>query len=63
MLDVDQGDCLLLISDKKIALVDTGGIKDRFGNNKSSITDNVITFLKSLGIKKIDYLFLTHGEV
>ncbi len=62
MLDVDQGDCLLLISDKKIALVDTGGIKDRFGNNKSSITDNVITFLKSLGIKKIDYLFLTHGD-
>lgn len=63
MIDVNQGDCLLLISDKKIALVDTGGIKDRFGNNKSSMIDNVITFLKSLGIKKIDYLFLTHGEV
>lgn len=57
-LDIGQGDCTLLVSpyQKEVIMIDTGG------NYFYSVSDNVIIFLKSLGIKKIDLLILTHGD-
>ncbi len=57
MLDVGQGDSLLLRLKDKIVLIDTGG------NYNYELSDNIIIpYLKSEGIKKIDYLILTHGD-
>lgn len=57
-LDVSQGDSMLYITknQKKVYMFDTGGIQNK------SISDNSLTYLKSLGINKIDYLILTHGD-
>ena len=58
-LDVGQGDSTLLELNNKNVLIDTGGIV----NNKTSLVLNkTIPYLKSLGIKKIDYAVLTHGD-
>ena len=57
-LDVKQGDSILL-NLKKTTLIDTGGIK----NSNTSITKEKTTpYLKSLGIKKLNTLILTHGD-
>ena len=57
-LDVKQGDSILLNIDKTI-LIDTGGTN----NNTSSLAKNkTIPYLKSLGIKELDFLILTHGD-
>ena len=57
-LDVSQGDSMLYITknQSKVYMFDTGGIRNR------SISDNSLMYLKSLGISKIDYLILTHGD-
>ena len=57
-LDVSQGDSMLYITknQSKIYMFDTGGIRNR------SVSDNTLMYLKSLGISKIDYLILTHGD-
>ena len=57
ILDIGQGDSLLLkIKDKSI-LIDTGG------KYNYDLSNNIILpYLKSEGIKKIDYLILTHGD-
>ena len=59
-LDVSQGDSNLFLSphQKEIILIDTGG--NQFSNNK--ISDNIMLFLKSMGIGKIHSLILTHGD-
>lgn len=64
-LDVGQGDSVLLRSSnsKDVILIDTGGqvtFKDRIIDYH--ISQNTITYLYSLGIDKIDYLILTHGD-
>ena len=58
-LDVGQGDATLLITRKRrdVVLIDTGGL-----NTDYFVSDNYISYLKSLGIKKIDTLILTHGD-
>ena len=57
MLDIGQGDSILLKLKNKNILIDTGG------NYDYNLSDNVIIpYLKSKGIKKIDYLILTHGD-
>ncbi len=58
MIDVGQGDSILLHSSKYDALIDTGG---KLQNSNISKT-TLIPLFKSLGIRKIDYLFLTHGD-
>jgi competence protein ComEC len=59
MIDVGQGDSFLLHSGKYNILVDTGGVS--YGD--SNIASNtLIPLFKSLGIRKIDYLFLSHGD-
>jgi len=57
-LDVKQGDSILLNINKTI-LIDTGGIRN---SNFSIVKGSTIPYLKSLGIKKINYLILTHGD-
>ena len=69
-LDVGQGDCILLISphQKDVIMIDTGGKitydKEEWeiSNKSYNLSDNTIKFLKSLGITKIDYLIITHGD-
>ena len=69
-LDVGQGDCTLLISphQKDVIMIDTGGKitydKEEWeiSNKSYNLSDNTIKFLKSLGITKIDYLIITHGD-
>ncbi len=70
-LDVNQGDSILIITPhlKSTVLIDTGGkIKYKEESWKkrkkeSSIIENTtIPLLRKLGIKKIDYLILTHGD-
>ncbi len=59
-LDVGQGDSALLISPHKeeVIMIDTGGTyKENY-----HVSKNTITFLKSLGINKIDLLIISHGD-
>lgn len=64
MVDVKQGDCILLISKGSVAMVDVGGIKNYSdGDDNNYLFKQVILpFIKSLGIKKINHLFITHGD-
>ncbi len=69
-LDVGQGDSAVLIlpHQKEVLMIDTGGElnfkyeswMDRIREYKKST--NTISFLKSLGIKNIDLLILSHGD-
>ncbi len=59
-LDVGEGDSALLISPykKEVIMLDTGGSYSDYHPSK-----NTITFLKSLGIKKINLLITSHGDM
>ena len=67
-LDVGQGDSILLINprSRKATLIDTGGKKsvsyNEFPPNEYHVSNNVITFLKSINISKINTLITTHGD-
>lgn len=69
-LDVGQGDCAVLISPhhKEVVMIDTGGKISYNGeewkqSSKSyNLSDNTIKFLKSIGITKINYLIVSHGD-
>lgn len=57
MIDVGQGDAILIkFPDSKIALIDGGDVTPFFDNGERII----IPLLRYLGIKKIDYGFITH---
>lgn len=56
-LDVKQGDSALIYNRKETILIDTGGVENY------NISNNTITFIKSLGISKIDLLLITHGDM
>jgi len=56
-IDVSQGDSTLLEIKNKTILIDTGGYF-----NSNLVNNKTIPYLKSLGIKKINYLILTHGD-
>lgn len=59
-IDVGQGDSVLIVTkNNKSILIDTGG---KVGSNYSLMKSNVIPFFKSIGIRKLDYLFITHGD-
>lgn len=68
--DVGQGDSALLISpyQKEVIMIDTGGKvtyekeKWQISSKRYNISDGVIKFLKSIGVTKIDYLVLSHGD-
>lgn len=64
-IDVVQGDSILVVTPhlKKTILIDTGGIVSFNENYKSNIVKNkTIPFFRRIGINKVDYLFLTHGD-
>ena len=69
-LDVGQGDSAILIypNKSKVVMLDTGGKLNyseyewMISSKKYNISNNVIKFLKSKGITKINYLILTHGD-
>lgn len=71
VIDVGQGDSIFikLPYNKGNILIDTGGIMSYNNeewskrNNTYNITKNkTIPYLKSIGISKLDYLILTHGD-
>lgn len=57
--DVGQGDSIIIHSNNCTILLDTGTSTD---NNYSLSANTTIPTLKKLGIKKIDYLLLSHGD-
>lgn len=61
-IDVGQGDSTLihLEYNKLNLLIDSGG--SYYNKNFSAVARNTIPMLKSLGIKKINYLITTHGD-
>lgn len=68
MIDVGQGDSLLIHSNNHTLLVDTGGKieykreKWQIRKTKTIAEKTLIPLLKSYGIRKLDYLILTHGH-
>ena len=57
MLDVKQGDSIFLKLENKSILIDTGGYY-----NSNIIHNRTIPYLKSIGISRLNYLILTHGD-
>ncbi len=70
-LDVGQGDSSLIVTENRqdVVMIDTGGkiefAKEEWQERQHTfkLSDNIITFLKSLGINKIDLLICTHGDM
>lgn len=71
-LDVGQGDATLFVAPrgKEVILIDTGGKvnlekKEEFQlrNKEFSLADIIVTFLKSIRVRKISLLLLTHGDL
>lgn len=62
--DVGQGDSSLISINKNHTIIDTGGkVKYDTKKDKYSIVKNkTIPYLKSVGIKKINNLVITHGD-
>ena len=69
-LDVGQGDASLIVGNNRsyAIMVDTGGKVSyekeewRIRDKEFKTINNIITFLKSLGINKLDLLIVTHGD-
>jgi len=68
-LDVGQGDSALIRTpnNKNVILIDTGGMisyKTEEWRNKKPyyVSNNTISYLKSMGIKKITTMIFTHGD-
>ncbi len=59
MLDIGQGDSILIYSKGEAILVDTGGVQEKEDNLVRNIT---LPVLKSLGVKKLKKLIITHGD-
>ena len=63
VIDVGQGDSILIHLNRKNILIDTGGDTSYSSNKDGEIFFNTIyPTLKSNGIKKLDYLILSHGD-
>ena len=63
IIDIGQGDSILIHSNNESILIDTGGKSNYSKEKNSTIAKNItIPLLKSLGIKKIKTLILTHGD-
>lgn len=55
IIDVGQADAILVLSEDKVMLVDTGDLDDGY-------TEKIINYIKSFNIDAIDYLVLTHPD-
>ena len=60
-LDVGQGDSSLIVysNNRLNLLIDTGGI---YNSNYNIVDNKIIPYMKSLGISKLNYLILSHGD-
>ncbi len=54
-IDVGQADCSLLMTKDANMLIDTGDLDDDY-------TEKIISYLKTQGVSKLDYLILTHPD-
>ena len=54
--DVGQGDSTLIFNNREVILIDTGG------NHNFRVSNNIMTFMRSRGISKIDLMLITHGH-
>ena len=64
-IDVRQGDSTLiqLPYNRGVILIDTGGVKNYIDNTVNErVGENIVSYLNFLGINKIDYLILSHGD-
>ena len=59
MIDISQGDSFLLYDNYEAILIDTGGV---FKSKTNQTEDILIPLFKSLGIKKINKIIITHGD-
>ncbi len=57
-IDVSQGDSSLIKTKDKVILIDSGGLV----NSNYHVSSKTVKLLKSLGIKKIDYYIISHGD-
>jgi len=59
-IDVNQGDSSIIITPYKneVIMIDTGGLI----NSDYYISNNTMLYLKSIGINKIDFLIISHGD-
>lgn len=63
VIDVGQGDSSLIHYNHKNILIDTGGITSYYKKTDGIVFNNTLSpLLKSSGIKRINYLILTHGD-
>ena len=60
-LDVSQGDASIMVSPRKkeVVMIDTGGLTTDLNYYTAQ---NIIKFLHSINIKKIDTLIISHGD-
>lgn len=56
-VDIGQGDSILVRGNGKNILIDTGGLVHENGNNGSS---TLLPYLKKQGVKKLDFVFISH---
>ncbi len=66
-LDVGQGDSSIIKYKDKTIMIDTGGIQTYYKEewekrHAEPKIKTTITFLKSIGVTKLDYLIITHGD-
>lgn len=68
-LDVGQGDCTVIIGENRSysLMIDTGGkinyTTEEWAKSSSyQLSSNTLTFLKSLGVTKLDALIISHGD-
>ena len=64
-MDVGQGDSSLIHINNKNILIDSGGKISNSSykrTNSSTISDQTITMLKSIGISKLNTIIITHGD-
>ena len=59
MIDIGQGDSFLLYDNYEAILIDMGGV---FKSKTNQTEDILIPLFKSLGIKKINKIIITHGD-
>ncbi|MDO4996031.1 MAG: ComEC/Rec2 family competence protein, partial [Bacilli bacterium] len=69
MIDVGQGESIILVDKNKTILIDTGGLSSYSDNSWKStsksysiVRSKTVPLLKSLGVKKINNIILTHGD-
>ena len=60
-LDVGQGDSIFIAfpHNKANILIDTGG---NINSSYNIASNNIIPYLKSIGVNRIDYLIISHGD-